>query len=82
MCKCIERLDERLAEFNTRIALPWFGPQLPMIETLKADERKRIRPRKIFASFCPFCGEEYSQEAKQSPLSDDRDPANEQEVVR
>ena len=60
-CGCIARIDARLAEHNTKIELPWFGPQLPRIITMKKDEKKRGKPMGVFATYCPFCGTKYPE---------------------
>ncbi|UQD69244.1 hypothetical protein JEY40_24830 [Bradyrhizobium japonicum] len=57
MCDCIEKTNTHLAQHNTKIMLPWVGPKLPFVETIKLDEKKRGKPVKMFASHCPFCGE-------------------------
>ena len=59
MCDCIEKTNGFLAEHNTKIELPWFGPQRPFVVTMKVDDKKRGKPRMMFASCCPFCGEKY-----------------------
>ncbi len=59
MCNCIVNVNERLALHNTCIHMPLFGPALPFIETIKLDEKKRGKPTKMFATFCPFCGEKF-----------------------
>lgn len=62
MCGCINRVNEHLAEFNTKIELPLWtnsGRLVPFVQTIKVDDKKRGKPKSMFASFCPFCGEEY-----------------------
>ena len=34
-----------------------------IVSTMKLDEKKRIKPISLFASYCPFCGEKYEQES-------------------
>jgi hypothetical protein len=63
MCECIARVDGLLAQYNTRIELPWWtssGNLTPFVQTMKVDTKKRGKPRKVFATFCPFCGELYA----------------------
>lgn len=62
-CSCIEKVDAKLADRgdNTKILVPWFGPQRPFVETTKLDASKRGKPSKLFASFCPFCGVKYPE---------------------
>jgi hypothetical protein len=57
MCDCIKTTNAHLLQHNTRIMLPMLGPQLPFVETMKVDSKKRGLPVKMFASYCPFCGE-------------------------
>jgi hypothetical protein len=64
MCDCIQDVNKFLAEHNTKIELPWFGPQRPFVQTIKLHERPRSKPKLMFASFCPFCGEKYPEAEK------------------
>ena len=62
MCNCINDLNEKLKEKNTRIYTPIsFRPSLntlgPLVVTEKVDKKKRSKPLNLFASYCPFCGE-------------------------
>lgn len=68
MCNCIADTDAYLAQHNTKIHVPWVGPQIPFVETIKLDEKKRGKPVKMFASHCPFCGEHYPTERTYSEL--------------
>lgn len=63
-CDCITKVNAKLAARgdNTRILVPWVGPQCVFIETIKADDKKRGNPSKLFANFCPFCGTKYPAE--------------------
>lgn len=66
-CNCIEVVNAELAPRNTQIHLPMFvmgGTPKPFVETIKLDEKKRVKPVKMFASFCPFCGVKYGDEAR------------------
>lgn len=68
MCDCIATADEHLAQFNTKIELPMWtsrGGRPPFVQTMKIDEKKRGKPKMIFASFCPFCGERYAEPTTQ-----------------
>lgn len=61
-CTCIESVNTFLAQSNTQIHLPMFvvgGTPKPFVETIKLDEKKRGKPVKMFATFCPFCGLAY-----------------------
>lgn len=59
MCDCIKTANAFLADRNTRITLPLFGPQRPFVQTEKLDDKKRGKPSFMFANHCPFCGEKY-----------------------
>ena len=63
-CGCIAKVNAELANrnANTEIVVPFVGPQRPFIETMKADNRSRGKPAKVFATFCPFCGVKYPAE--------------------
>ena len=67
MCDCIKLFNEQLASRNTRIKIPIsFGANKisslpPMIVTEKVDERSRMKPVSLLASYCPFCGEKYPE---------------------
>lgn len=71
MCDCIARVDESMLSRNAKIMLPWFGPQRPFIETTKVDEKKRGKPPRLFATFCPFCGEKYPEIAQEATDGND-----------
>lgn len=61
-CECIKSMDAMLLEHNARVVctLGLFGtPQKVSLEVEKADEKKRGRPPRLIASFCPFCGTKY-----------------------
>lgn len=68
-CNCIETVDAKLAEHNSRITLPiMFGSdqtQRPMIVTEQI-EKGRGKPKAVgmFATFCPFCGVELKAPAR------------------
>lgn len=70
MCDCIDRVNANLAQFNTIITVPMWtstGMLTPFVETSKLDTGKRGKPRSVFASHCPFCGEKYvSQQERTS----------------
>lgn len=71
MCQCRERIDEKLADQNAKIAVGFTagfndGPTLKMglaasmIELEKADKKKRGALPILMATYCPFCGVKYS----------------------
>jgi hypothetical protein len=55
-CTCIELVNLKLVETNTRIRLPMHGPQLPFVVTEKLDPVRRGSPVSVFCTYCPFCG--------------------------
>ena len=67
-CTCIEIVNEKLAERNTRLTQAIvFGkcahPGL-MLETSQIKSgRGQPKAVSMFLTFCPFCGEKYEEEA-------------------
>lgn len=65
-CVCVETVDAELVKHNSRLHLPMFvmggSKPKPFVETIKLDEKKRGKPVKMFATFCPFCGVKYEDE--------------------
>ena len=70
MCECIAQMNEGLMEHNTKLEIPIVtrtseaaynlsASTRVVIATEKIESRKRTGPVKLFASFCPFCGEKY-----------------------
>ncbi len=64
MCDCIQRIDEKLAERNTRVMLPiMFGADQtprPMIVTDQIETgRGKQKACGLLATYCPFCGVAY-----------------------
>jgi hypothetical protein len=65
MCDCISKIDEKLAEHNSRLQVAFtFRPMSTRvhISTEKLVPRKRESMGAV-ATFCPFCGERYAEEA-------------------
>lgn len=58
-CGCGQRVDDHLKAYNTQLLSDLFGPYRAFIETIKADSKKRGKPMKMFATYCPFCGVKY-----------------------
>ncbi len=66
-CKCIDKVNEKLAQRNTRLALTITLNQslsaYPSIATEQI-ETGRGKPKAIgmIPSYCPFCGASYQRE--------------------
>jgi hypothetical protein len=59
MCKCIERVDAKLAEYNAACETNLVAnPPRAMISLYKVKPRG-AKPPLMEASYCPFCGKEY-----------------------
>lgn len=70
-CKCIEQVNEQLAEHNSALDLAQtmdFGPPLRIRVHLQIATRKIHPSRKpakaVLASFCPFCGKSTQDKPK------------------
>lgn len=68
MCNCIDRVNSELKEQapNTMLLVPMMlrrGTTRLFVETTKRDDKKRGKPTRMFATFCPFCGVKYEKEA-------------------
>ena len=67
MCKCIHKVSDELAKFNTTlrttIALKKGGVARVFVSTEEIEHRRGKRPVTLVASFCPFCGKEYEKPA-------------------
>lgn len=62
MCECAALVNKSLADSehpNTMVETPMWGPQITFVVTCKRDERIRGKPKRVFASYCPFCGVKY-----------------------
>lgn len=70
MCDCLKTANEHLKEFNTKIEVPMWtasGRLTPFVTTCKIDDKKRGKPKLMFASCCPFCGERYAEASEIPP---------------
>lgn len=61
MCNCITEVNAKLAESNGELAITFWPMVRPLLETMKLDTRKRVKPPLVVATFCPFCGEKYAE---------------------
>lgn len=62
-CTCIEDVNAKLAQRNTRLSLALVfsdpvGERL-MITTEVIEKKRGAKACVMFPSFCPFCGEKY-----------------------
>jgi hypothetical protein len=64
MCDCRQWMDAKLKEHNGRLAVGIIVGRDSLslkghlcVETEKLDKTKRKPVPKVFATFCPFCGE-------------------------
>lgn len=65
-CTCIEEMDLKLAEHNTRLQVTFGFPRdgspsytRPFLGTEKIESRKRGGPALALPTYCPFCGAKY-----------------------
>lgn len=67
-CKCVEVVNAKLAERNTRLTQPMLlsgeaGDPPVMIETHQIETgRGKKKAISVFATYCPFCGKAYKEE--------------------
>lgn len=67
MCNCIIEAEKALKDTNTILDVPILFNQKSgqlsanrlTIATAKRNPKKREKPSRIFASYCPFCGKKY-----------------------
>lgn len=62
-CSCVEKVNEQLAKFNTRLERPMLlnlttGESRCGLEIAAAKVNPKLRGRKktVLATYCPFCG--------------------------
>ncbi len=60
MCDCITETNKDLRPLNLQLVTPIFGPEKVLVEVTKISSKIRGQP-KLFATFCPFCGERYPE---------------------
>lgn len=74
MCDCIAKVNKLLADGNSNTILDvpltidinkvTMSMNRVRIVTKKRDEGKRGRPKSLIATYCPFCGQLYSETEK------------------
>lgn len=67
MCDCIEQMNEKLEPYGqelNQLIMPGSKYAPPLISTMWIGGKKlRGKTINLIGSFCPFCGEEYTEEA-------------------
>ena len=59
MCKCFERVNEKLADYNGMLEFNFLAdPPRAMVSVCKAKSRGK-KPPLMEATYCPFCGGRY-----------------------
>jgi len=92
MCTCIDDAEKQLLESgrNTKLDIPitfsltgkGLSANRVTVSTCKRDDKKREKPLRMFAAFCPFCGQAYeSDDAREQrvQLTDGGLPASDKE---
>ena len=67
MRTCVTEVSEKLKDYNTEMHLLLFlngKKPRPLIAVEKLDPKNKKKPINVLYSFCPFCGEEYSEATK------------------
>jgi len=55
--ECLTRIDEELANYNTRLAQNLFNWNDVFVQTERIRSlRDGQNPKQVIASYCPFCG--------------------------
>lgn len=66
MCKCIERVNAKLADYNGILETNLLAnPQRVVLTTSKVVPRGK-KPPLFEASYCPFCGEKYKEQKRRA----------------
>lgn len=76
MCDCMTRVNEKLKERNTRLAVSFClssdlsdADAMLMIQTEKVDKGVRGKVMTVIPTFCPFCGTKYPR--KDDPATEE-----------
>jgi len=58
-CSCWKKLGKELEKHNTQLVTDFSfrGHRYLNVSVAKVDSKKRLPAKRVFASFCPFCGE-------------------------
>lgn len=63
MCDCINKIDGDLKPNGQCLDATMFGERKMAMLLIRTDkwtpETRRSKPRRILATYCPFCGEKY-----------------------
>lgn len=64
MCNCIEKVNEKLREYNGALETNWLAqPSRTLVSVYKVVARGK-KPPLMEATFCPFCGEKHKERKK------------------
>jgi len=68
MCDCLEKTQEALEDYNTRIVTTMQMDfergrmrSLPLLAVEKIDKKKRKKPITVVPTYCPICGKKYPE---------------------
>lgn len=60
MCECITSMDKVLQEHNTALTVALIGPARALVDSYQVKGgRGQKKALRVFANYCPFCGEKY-----------------------
>jgi hypothetical protein len=72
MCDCVQIVNRELAKYNTHVDMvdtinmkTRKFEQRMAVPTARVNTKKRGSPMKVFATFCPMCGEKYADSASE-----------------
>ena len=67
-CKCVEKIDKELKQFNTRIAMchsiDFATGSCDSLVVVKTESIKGGKRKQVVAGFCPFCGKDATKKKR------------------
>jgi len=69
MCDCMKSVNEDLKAHNVGLVCNLIGPPRAIVETYVLKPKRGFRAPKMFATFCPFCGEKYADDRGEQEAS-------------